>query len=607
MSVKRWKGATSNAWAALGTTFNDANWLNDAGNALAVAVPQKQQTVNITDVSWGSQAAGVTVTVNVAAGPPLVAGDTITLAGAVHGNGARTVVTSSTTAYTFVDDTSSWGADAGPYAQGTLYFAGDDVQMLSGDKLAASAPSISAATKAANCVLTVGAHTVVAGNLVKITSVAGMTQLNTNTYTVVSVDATHITLNVNSTGFTTYTSGGVATLQTYYCTTGPMATTVINSMVATMAADASGNEIISSNGQYLTISGEVPLPLVGAETLHYNFRYTDAAAVTGGNTTSSVLIGSAGGIATLADGCHGLCTLQPANASASRIAPLNIGQTQGSSASLDIVSLGHLVPQYTNSYVGWNKSISGIACVCYGTLTLSALSVPLLNGAGSACNQSSASTALAGFKAGSVVNINTPSVYPHNIQCPMFEHPAFTININAPTALSDMGAGYTWGTGTIVNVNAPTLIYSSSSQTDYITNDVTINARAPLTLAAMGVSPVQGLSIAGISKAANAVVTITNGATYYYSKGTRVTISGVEGMPEINGTYTIVGNDSSTTITLDVNSTAFGTWTSGGTITRAAATLAVNSYGYAVTEVDVSGTVVVSGVAANAPLTRRRT
>ena len=134
MSIKRWKGATSTAWATLGADFANANWMDAAGTGLAAAIPQGLQTQNLTDLSWPSQGAGVTVTANVAAGPQLVAGDAITLAGAIHGDGVHTIVTSNTTTYTFVADTTDWGADEGPYAQGTLYFAGDDVQMLSGDK-----------------------------------------------------------------------------------------------------------------------------------------------------------------------------------------------------------------------------------------------------------------------------------------------------------------------------------------------------------------------------------------------------------------------------------------------------------------------------------------
>jgi len=50
------------------------------------------------------------------------------------------------------------------------------------------------------------------GQRVSISGVVGMVELNGNTYTIVSVTPTSITLNVNSTGFTAYVSGGTTTL-----------------------------------------------------------------------------------------------------------------------------------------------------------------------------------------------------------------------------------------------------------------------------------------------------------------------------------------------------------------------------------------------------------
>lgn len=48
------------------------------------------------------------------------------------------------------------------------------------------------------------------GQSVTISGVVGMTQVNGNTYTIVSQNATTFTLNLDSSGFTTYTSGGIA-------------------------------------------------------------------------------------------------------------------------------------------------------------------------------------------------------------------------------------------------------------------------------------------------------------------------------------------------------------------------------------------------------------
>tara|TARA_R110000751_G_scaffold60367_2_gene126037 strand:- start:7009 stop:8910 length:1902 start_codon:yes stop_codon:yes gene_type:complete len=78
---------------------------------------------------------------------------------------------------------------------------------------------ITAITKAANAVLTVNASGIVAGDEVVISNAGGMVEINNfdpsdlaqvnfKTYTVVSATPTSITINVDSSLFTTYTSGG---------------------------------------------------------------------------------------------------------------------------------------------------------------------------------------------------------------------------------------------------------------------------------------------------------------------------------------------------------------------------------------------------------------
>lgn len=71
--------------------------------------------------------------------------------------------------------------------------------------------TITAATKANPCSITTsGSHGFSTGDLIYISQVAGMTQLNGSIYTITSTGATTFTIGVNSTGYTTYTSGGVA-------------------------------------------------------------------------------------------------------------------------------------------------------------------------------------------------------------------------------------------------------------------------------------------------------------------------------------------------------------------------------------------------------------
>jgi len=71
--------------------------------------------------------------------------------------------------------------------------------------------SITRATQAAQCVLAIGAHALAIGQIIHPQAVGGMTQLNGNNYQIVAISPTTITLNVNSSSFSPYTSGGVVT------------------------------------------------------------------------------------------------------------------------------------------------------------------------------------------------------------------------------------------------------------------------------------------------------------------------------------------------------------------------------------------------------------
>lgn len=76
--------------------------------------------------------------------------------------------------------------------------------------------------------------------------------------------------------------------------------------------------------------------------------------------------------------------------------------------------------------------------------------------------------------------------------------------------------------------------------------------------------PVDGSgTISGISKAANAVVTFS-GSSGSFSSGQTVYFSGVSGMTQINGVRGKIVSQSAGSITVDINSTAFSTWTSSG-------------------------------------------
>ena len=70
--------------------------------------------------------------------------------------------------------------------------------------------TITGATQANPCVLTVG-NSLSIGDLVEINDVKGMTQLNGNVYIITSASSTSITIDVNASAFTAYTSNGTVT------------------------------------------------------------------------------------------------------------------------------------------------------------------------------------------------------------------------------------------------------------------------------------------------------------------------------------------------------------------------------------------------------------
>ncbi len=70
--------------------------------------------------------------------------------------------------------------------------------------------AITMATQANPCVLTCPGQ-FETGQLIQIAGVVGMTELNGNIYQVITSNTTTVTINVNSSGFTAYVSGGTAT------------------------------------------------------------------------------------------------------------------------------------------------------------------------------------------------------------------------------------------------------------------------------------------------------------------------------------------------------------------------------------------------------------
>ncbi|MCY2923842.1 MAG: hypothetical protein NT031_00100, partial [Planctomycetota bacterium] len=385
--------------------------------------------------------------------------------------------------------------------------------------------------------------------------------------TVDSVDATHVTLTVNSSAFSTYTTGGTVAPNPSYCQVSPAVSTTINSLVATTAHTWTSSP--SSPSIYGTNGGNVKVASI--------FTLTEDEGIA--SLQSGSPVGGYGSMPSLLFGCVGVWA-GPPNWSSSPYRSLAINVNLGATLTIKTLAAN---PNYSlgsqgtglhpNSVIGGHVMIDPASSAAYR-----------MNGT---------------LAAGAVVDVNAAT----NNFCTCSMTGPCIVNVNTPL-LWQIGAGTSSlnGKNSVINANCP-LAMTCSSLNEAIKSDLTINAKAPLTMANFTSAGAKAITITGITKAANAVVSGSFGWGDYPA-GSTVTISGVQGMPEINGTQTVVAADA-TTMTLAVNSTGFGTWTSGGTVNTPLANLTVNSYGYAVTEVDVSGTVIVNGVAPNAPLVRR--
>ena len=99
------------------------------------------------------------------------------------------------------------------YKGQTLKFQGSTLAVVTG---ATGTQAITGASKANPCVLTCTTHTFIVGDVVRISGVVGMTELNGNDYVVSAVATNTITLHgVDSTNYTTWTSGGIAAKGTF--------------------------------------------------------------------------------------------------------------------------------------------------------------------------------------------------------------------------------------------------------------------------------------------------------------------------------------------------------------------------------------------------------
>jgi len=146
--------------------------------------------------------------------------------------------------------------------------------------------TITGATKANPCVIT-ASNDFANGYLVYITGVAGMTQLNGNLYTVSARAAGNFTLSgIDSTGYTTYTSGGVARIAQvpYFTTSSGSAVVTVTLQNHGLAAGNTFNLPISTTVGGIALFGTYDVVTVSSTSV-----FTITASMRAGSTASTFM------------------------------------------------------------------------------------------------------------------------------------------------------------------------------------------------------------------------------------------------------------------------------------------------------------------------------
>ena len=189
--------------------------LGDAGKATSQRL---MPTLNFANVGSIQSAIPLTATadastavVSVAAHNVYIGGETV-----AYSSGSVVGVPVSTDVYIYADDPDVEGgavtyeyttaftdlaASAGRYRVGAIR-----------TPVSSISASVSAATNANPGLVTTGAaHGFTSGDVVQFSSVGGMTQLNSGTYTITVTNSTQFTIGVDTSAFGVYTSGGTVT------------------------------------------------------------------------------------------------------------------------------------------------------------------------------------------------------------------------------------------------------------------------------------------------------------------------------------------------------------------------------------------------------------
>lgn len=142
-------------------------------------------------------------------------------------------------------------------------FQGSEIQVLVGYTGSSPSPAITAITKAEPPVVTSTAHGLSDGDVVRLSGIAGMTELNAGTFVIDVLSAnTFSLLDIDATGYGTYTSGGVFDAGTFsnFCELTNYSRT------GGTSPEISRTTICSTAQEYV-----LGLPDYGTTTIDYNF------------------------------------------------------------------------------------------------------------------------------------------------------------------------------------------------------------------------------------------------------------------------------------------------------------------------------------------------
>jgi hypothetical protein len=163
------------------------------------------------------------------------------------------------------------GASAGNISvdenNGQITFVADTTKNVNAN----STKTISAITKANPGQVTAVGHGFSTGDKIKITSVGGMTQVNDLYFTITVVDADNFTIPVNTTSYTTYTSGGSA-IKYGITQTNPVR---VNSNAHGFT---NGQIIYLDNATGMTTVNDTAFTVANAQTNYFELSAVDGSA-----------------------------------------------------------------------------------------------------------------------------------------------------------------------------------------------------------------------------------------------------------------------------------------------------------------------------------------